>query len=63
MLTDISKNEDPIDPMFLELLREKNIVDKLGKAAENEKNRKELEEFEKAWSAAGFVVFDKPAGK
>jgi hypothetical protein len=63
MLMDISKNEDPIDPMFLELLREKNIVDKQWKAAENEKNRKELEEFENAWSAAGFVVFDKPAGK
>ena len=60
MSLDISNNnninEPGIDPEFLELMREKEAADKLWFKETQKITNKELEEFEKAWAAEGFLI-------
>tara|TARA_Y100000591_G_scaffold155019_1_gene133392 strand:- start:24 stop:227 length:204 start_codon:yes stop_codon:yes gene_type:complete len=49
-------NEPGIDPEFLELMREKEAADKLWFKETQKIANKELEEFEKAWAAEGFLI-------
>tara|TARA_B100000902_G_C27138427_1_gene827317 strand:- start:662 stop:862 length:201 start_codon:yes stop_codon:yes gene_type:complete len=60
MSLDISNNnnidETGIDPEFLELMREKKAADKLWFKETQKITNKELDDFEKAWAAEGFLI-------